>query len=231
MSTPNETAADNLAKAVHAFFESGGEMSATERMMDAIKVYDEEAAKQITYVGMSPPSERDGDKFQIENLVVLVMRLCALLPPDKQARVAALDYLQRHKLTPSPLREQIDAAKAVPACEWCNGAGVLRSLGRDNDDIIEDCPNCQAQNDEGFQAWWDDWDRKGMQTNNAELMARDAWRHSRKSVPAKQAEDEGRIYPCDNCGTMRTKAEGGTCFTLCEECWEKEFGSAKSKNN
>jgi hypothetical protein len=31
---------------------------------------------------------------------------------------------------------------ALPACEWCNGAGVLRSLGRDNDEVIEDCPKC-----------------------------------------------------------------------------------------
>lgn len=60
--------------------------------------------KQVTYVGMDPPTDRDGDKFQIENLVVIVSRLCALLPPDKQARIAALDYLKRHKLTPSPLR-------------------------------------------------------------------------------------------------------------------------------
>ena len=58
------------------------------------------------------------------------------------------------------------------------------------------------------------------------------YKEAAKAVPAKEAEDEdARIYPCDNCGTMRTKAEGGTCFTLCEECWEKEFGSAKSKKN
>ena len=29
------------------------------------------------------------------------------------------------------------------------------------------------------------------------------------------------LYPCDNCDTMRTKAEGGTVFTVCEACWDK----------
>ena len=121
MSTPNDPAAA-LAEAVRELSKSKGYCTfwiVFSRVEKALAAY-EEAVKQITYVGVSPPSERDGDKFQIENLVVLVMRLCALLPPDKQARVAALDYLQRHKLTPSPLREQIEAAKAVAekAEEW-----------------------------------------------------------------------------------------------------------------
>jgi len=110
---PNDPAAA-LAEAVRDMRASKCSTQSRAVVYAALAAY-EEAAKQITYVGMNPLSERDGDKFQIENLVVLVMRLCALLPPDKQARVAALDYLQRHKLTPSPLREQIDAAKAVPA--------------------------------------------------------------------------------------------------------------------
>jgi len=131
MSTPNDPAAAAkqpiaaLAEAVRDFrhniershINNGALVSGDasyKALGTALAAY-EEAVKQITYVGVSPPSERDGDKFQIENLAVLVMRLCALLPPDKQARVAALDYLQRHKLTPSPLREQIEAAKAVPA--------------------------------------------------------------------------------------------------------------------
>jgi hypothetical protein len=28
-------------------------------------------------------------------------------------------------------------------------------------------------------------------------------------------------YPCANCGTLRTKAEGGTTFTVCDSCWDK----------
>ena len=35
------------------------------------------------------------------------------------------------------------------------------------------------------------------------------------------ADNEPRIYPCDDCGKMRTKSEGGTTFTVCDECWEK----------
>jgi hypothetical protein len=35
-------------------------------------------------------------------------------------------------------------------------------------------------------------------------------------------EGNPRIYPCDVCGTMRSKPEGGTIFTLCDECWDKE---------
>lgn len=29
-----------------------------------------------------------------------------------------------------------------------------------------------------------------------------------------------RIYPCKRCGTLRSKNEGGTCFTVCDECWD-----------
>lgn len=31
------------------------------------------------------------------------------------------------------------------------------------------------------------------------------------------------IYPCDKCGTPRTKAEGGTTFTVCDACWDKDL--------
>jgi hypothetical protein len=29
-----------------------------------------------------------------------------------------------------------------------------------------------------------------------------------------------RIYPCDKCGALRSKAEGGTVFTVCDRCWD-----------
>lgn len=32
---------------------------------------------------------------------------------------------------------------------------------------------------------------------------------------------EPRIYPCDECDTMRTKSEGGTTFTVCDACWDR----------
>ena len=34
--------------------------------------------------------------------------------------------------------------------------------------------------------------------------------------------DEERIYPCLKCSKLRTKAEGGTTFSVCEDCWDKE---------
>lgn len=27
-------------------------------------------------------------------------------------------------------------------------------------------------------------------------------------------------YPCVKCGLLRTKAEGGTTFTVCDMCWD-----------
>ena len=32
------------------------------------------------------------------------------------------------------------------------------------------------------------------------------------------------LYPCADCGTMRTKAEGGTVFTVCGGCWARHYG-------
>jgi len=33
------------------------------------------------------------------------------------------------------------------------------------------------------------------------------------------AEQGERRYPCEKCGRLRTKAEGGTTFTVCDDCW------------
>lgn len=30
-----------------------------------------------------------------------------------------------------------------------------------------------------------------------------------------------QTYPCDECGKLRTKAQGGTTFTVCDACWDK----------
>lgn len=47
--------------------------------------------------------------------------------------------------------------------------------------------------------------------------------HDEDACPHCRSEgeppDDDRIYPCAKCGKMRTKAEGGTVFTVCEECW------------
>ena len=39
--------------------------------------------------------------------------------------------------------------------------------------------------------------------------------------PWKRALDGEEKYPCVDCGVLRTKAEGGTTFTVCDECWDK----------
>jgi hypothetical protein len=53
-----------------------------------------------------------------------------------------------------------------------------------------------------------------------------AWVKARRALTQEASPgvtDAERIYPCDNCGTMRTKAEGGTVFTVCDECWTKLY--------
>jgi len=37
-------------------------------------------------------------------------------------------------------------------------------------------------------------------------------------------DSKERIYPCDRCGKLRSKASGGTTFTLCDACWELAYG-------
>jgi hypothetical protein len=37
---------------------------------------------------------------------------------------------------------------------------------------------------------------------------------------------DDRIYPCGDCGVMRTKAEGGMFFTVCDVCWKKAYPNA-----
>jgi hypothetical protein len=33
--------------------------------------------------------------------------------------------------------------------------------------------------------------------------------------------DEEKTYPCIKCNKLRTKAEGGTTFSVCDDCWNK----------
>lgn len=60
-------------------------------------------------------------------------------------------------------------------------------------------------------------------TSDPENVARwDAWLKARRpSPPSGEREATEPLYPCDECGTMRTKAEGGTTFTVCDPCWER----------
>ncbi len=36
-------------------------------------------------------------------------------------------------------------------------------------------------------------------------------------------DPENDNYPCTDCGKPRTKAAGGTTFTVCDECWDKAY--------
>ncbi|MBK8006787.1 MAG: hypothetical protein IPK12_23645 [Gemmatimonadetes bacterium] len=43
----------------------------------------------------------------------------------------------------------------------------------------------------------------------------------RRALPATPAPETEPTYPCVECGKLRTKAEGGTTFTVCDACWDK----------
>ena len=47
----------------------------------------------------------------------------------------------------------------------------------------------------------------------------------------KDRELEEKKYPCVDCGKLRTKAEGGTTFTVCGECWDKSHKKPTSDVN
>ena len=38
------------------------------------------------------------------------------------------------------------------------------------------------------------------------------------------------MYPCADCGVLRTKAEGGTTFTVCDPCWDKRRAAPPSED-
>ena len=38
----------------------------------------------------------------------------------------------------------------------------------------------------------------------------------------------GPKYACARCGTLRSAAEGGTVFTLCDACWDSGLPNAES---
>jgi len=38
-----------------------------------------------------------------------------------------------------------------------------------------------------------------------------------------EGEEDKEIYPCGDCGKMRSKNEGGTVFAVCDECWNEAY--------
>lgn len=55
----------------------------------------------------------------------------------------------------------------------------------------------------------------------ANLYAGDARRISMETLKQIRGKVKEEKYPCAKCGTLRTKSEGGTVFTVCDECWDK----------
>lgn len=49
------------------------------------------------------------------------------------------------------------------------------------------------------------------------------------AAPAAETPDADRIYPCADCGTMRTEAEGGTTFTVCDKCWDDRRAAERAQ--
>ena len=48
-------------------------------------------------------------------------------------------------------------------------------------------------------------------------------------------ENDEMLYTCLDCGKLRTKGEGGTVFTVCDECWnyrlaKRAFGRSIIRN-
>lgn len=43
------------------------------------------------------------------------------------------------------------------------------------------------------------------------------------AIKREPINDDDKVYPCVECGTLRSKREGGTIFTLCDKCWGKHF--------
>lgn len=48
------------------------------------------------------------------------------------------------------------------------------------------------------------------------------------TTPGREPRDEeppDALYACDDCGKPRTKAQGGTVFTVCDECWDRHVAA------
>lgn len=46
------------------------------------------------------------------------------------------------------------------------------------------------------------------------------FRPAEEPAPAPAVAPPEPRYPCVRCGMLRTKAEGGTAFTVCDDCWD-----------
>jgi hypothetical protein len=53
-------------------------------------------------------------------------------------------------------------------------------------------------------------------------------REGRMIICENNEKQDERIHACDVCGKMRTKDEGGTVFTVCDDCWERANNEVKT---
>jgi hypothetical protein len=54
------------------------------------------------------------------------------------------------------------------------------------------------------------------------LMYADAIIEELEKTTPEQEHVREDAYPCTKCGKLRTKDEGGTVFSYCDECWDKD---------
>jgi hypothetical protein len=48
-----------------------------------------------------------------------------------------------------------------------------------------------------------------------------------KHDPIREPDhDDDEVYPCWDCGVLRSKNQGGTTFTVCDGCWDKRHSRA-----
>lgn len=57
------------------------------------------------------------------------------------------------------------------------------------------------------------------------------WWHKVKALTEDTERPQNtETYPCDKCGALRTKSEGGTTFTVCDKCWDNTETSTRSND-
>ena len=44
-------------------------------------------------------------------------------------------------------------------------------------------------------------------------------------------DKDAEIYPCADCGILRSERQGGRIFTVCDECWEKHHQKLRERPN
>lgn len=83
-----------------------------------------------------------------------------------------------------------------------------------------------------YQDLEDNWYKLSSERDRLKLalenMLRDNdWASVLQARKALNHNESEKTYPCEICGELRTAAEGGTTFTVCDACWEDQYGKNK----